>query len=89
MDDYVKKHFKDKQHTISLDSIPNIQLKSKESINILQEYDIEPWEKYLLQEKFLKQKTFIVIAKEMKISRETLRKIYKKIYTKIYKQTLY
>ena len=89
MDDYVKRHFKDKQYTISLDSIPNIQVKSKEYINVLQEYDIEPWERHLLEEKFLKKKTFILIAEEMKISRETLRKIYKKIYTKIYKQTLY
>ncbi len=88
MNDYIKNHIKDNQHTVSLDSIHYIQLESKEPINILQEYDIEPWEKYLLEEKFLKRKTFIVIAKEMKISRDTLRKKYQNIYKKIYKQSL-
>lgn len=87
MNDYMKSYFKSKEY-ISLDSFTHIQLPYSEPNHMLNEYDLESWEHYLLYQKYFNKKTFVNIAQEMNISRTSLRTMYTKIFRKMYQQNI-
>jgi RNA polymerase sigma factor (sigma-70 family) len=86
MDDFIKdKMKKDKLYS-------DVWLKTyqeKETRPILGDYSLELWEKKLLYLKFFKKRSYKSIAKELKVSRETLRPVYYDIFKKIRSQELY
>lgn len=87
MNEYIKKYYRDKYMFISLDSRPYLEESYEQSLRIIDEYDLEPWEKELLRQKFDHRRTFISISKEMNMSRCSLRRIYYNIYEKIRNQS--
>ena len=83
MDDYIKDKMKNKK-IIPLNQNLLYNTKSKYNSNsILEQYNLENWEKELLFRKYLKNETFKSIAVDLNVSRDTLRKIYNTIFEKI------
>ena len=83
MDDYIKDKMK-KDKMISLNEELRFTIKSKNNpISILDQYNLEKWEKELLIRKYFKNETFKSIALNLNVSRDTLRKIYNTIFEKI------
>lgn len=87
MNEYIKKYYRDKYMFISLDSRQYLEESYEHSLRIIDEYDLEHWEKELLRHKFDYRRTFISISKDMNISCYSLRCVYYNIYGKIRNQS--
>ena len=69
---------------IPLNQELRFSIKSKNTpFSILEQYNLENWEKELLIRKYFNNKTFKSIALDLNVSRDTLRKIYNTIFEKI------
>ena len=82
MDDYIKIVYKQKE-VVSMDDHLYRTIPYVESRSILDDLGLENWEKEILIKKYKKGETFQSIAKEMNISRDTLRNRYAVLFTKI------
>lgn len=82
MDDYIKIIYKQKE-LVSMDDHLFRTIPYFDSTSILDELGLENWEKELLIKKYKKGETFQSIAKEMKMSRDTLRNKYNILFYKI------
>tara|TARA_B100001063_G_scaffold245684_2_gene282089 strand:- start:347 stop:886 length:540 start_codon:yes stop_codon:yes gene_type:complete len=82
MDDYIKTIYKQKE-LVSMDNHLFRTIPYFDSTSILDELGLENWEKELLIKKYKKGETFQSIAKEMKMSRDTLRNKYNILFYKI------
>lgn len=82
MNDYIKIVYKQKE-VVSMDDHLFRTIPYVDSRSILDELCLENWEKELLIKKYKKGETFQSIAKEMNISRDTLRNRYAILFTKI------
>lgn len=82
MDDYIKDKMK-KNKMICLDDGLLNRLQEPIYESILEEYDLEKWEKELLNRKYMNCETFKSIAVDLNISRDTLRKKYINLFEKI------
>ena len=83
MDDYIKDKMK-RDKIIPLNQELRFTIKSKNTpFSILEQYNLENWEKELLIRKYFNNKTFKSIALDLNVSRDTLRKKYNTIFEKI------
>ena len=82
MDDYVKLYFKNKG-IMPLNENYDLDLVDESPLSILDNYQLDLHEYILLKKKFFQQETFVDIAKQLNVSRDTLRNKYKKIFSKI------
>ena len=82
MDDYIKYKMKNDNITY-LDDSKIHKIKNEYSNSILDEYNLESWEKELLIRKYMNRETFKSIAVDLNICRDTLRKKYEIIIKKI------
>lgn len=87
MDDYIKDKMK---HDLLL-PLHQEQLHTRvyptEHISLLEQYKLFKWEKELLRRKYYKKETFVSIAKDLNVSRDTLRSSYCRIYNRIRAQS--
>ena len=88
MDDYVKAYFKQKE-IFPLHEHIDLHTDERSTLSILDDYKLYPHEYDLLKKKFFQKETFVDIAKELNISRDTLRTKYNQIYQKIRYQHKY
>lgn len=89
MDDYIKDKMRNDLY-IPMDEAYMFSFTTVQTPNsILDVYKLHKWEKDLLRRKYHKKDTFLSIAKDLNISRDTLRARYRQIYNKIREQSLY
>lgn len=82
MDDYIKDKFK-KEQLVYLDNILINNLLFESKTFILDDYNLDSWEKELLIRKYLYRETFKNISLELNISKNMMTHIYSQIFEKI------